>query len=111
MDVLGSPSSTPPQGCPPAVGEGIAADVAAAPLLPEGAASSPASEAKGAVQKLRWFPTKAPTNNKFVARTWQHEHTERLAYCNASAMLGKHVSSLSCGPITRRPNQLNLCMA
>ena len=50
MDVLGSPSSTPPQGCPPAVEEGIATDVAAAPLLPEGAASSPASQPNGSMR-------------------------------------------------------------
>lgn len=68
MDVLGSPSSTPSQGCPPAVEEGIATDVAAAPLLPEGAASSPASQAKGELKKLRWFRNEAPTKGKTVAR-------------------------------------------
>ena len=95
MDVLGSPSSTPSQGCPPAVEEGIATDVAATPLLPEGAASSPASQAKGAVKKVRWSPTQAPTKGKTEARMWQHEHTERLAYCKDSAMLGKaHQASI-----------------
>jgi len=41
MDVVGAPSSTPSQGCPPAVG-GVAAAGAAPKPLPDGPAASPA---------------------------------------------------------------------